>query len=91
MLRGAKFRTMKRDKFKMKCSDFQVKCFRYANTVDFKSMGAFFFQIGNNISYRLAKNSSFFISTQWQKTTTGGLQSKKWSEIFGNTGVSMSF
>jgi hypothetical protein len=49
------------------------------------------FQIGSNISYRLAKNSSFFISTQWQTTQTGGLQSKTWSEMFGNTGVSISF
>jgi hypothetical protein len=49
------------------------------------------FQIGSNMGYRLAKNSSIFVSAQWQKTQTGGVQGKNWSELFGNTGVSMSF
>jgi hypothetical protein len=48
-------------------------------------------QIGGNLGYRLAKNSSFFVSAQWQHTQTGGAQGKNWSELFGNSGISMSF
>ena len=48
-------------------------------------------QIGGNMNYALSKNSSFFLNAQWQHTTTGGAQGKTWSEVFGNSGLSVRF
>ena len=48
-------------------------------------------QIGGNMNYTLSKNSSFFLNAQWQHTTTGGVQGKTWSEVFGNSGLSVRF
>jgi hypothetical protein len=45
-------------------------------------------QIGGNMTYRLSKKGSVFINAQWQQTTTG---SKTFSELFGNSGIGMSF
>ena len=48
-------------------------------------------QIGGNISYRLAKKGALLVNASWQQTTLGNENGKKWSKLFGSSGISFSF